>query len=90
MRPSPADRPDQRPDRFVFLLLDNFTLIAFASALEPLRIANRMAGRPLYEWIVASEGGGPVACSNGTLIAATAGLDELPRDGPSSSAAAAT
>ena len=41
-----------RPERFVFLLLENFTLIAFASAIEPLRLANRMAGRTLYEWQV--------------------------------------
>ncbi len=30
---------------FYFILLPNFTMIAFATAIEPLRIANRMAGR---------------------------------------------
>ncbi|MDZ7710535.1 MAG: hypothetical protein U5K36_11090 [Roseovarius sp.] len=34
-----------RPRRFVFVLLDRFTLLSFASAVECLRIANRMAGR---------------------------------------------
>ena len=63
---SPAPRATQpaaeasRPERFVFLLLENFTMIAFAGAVEPLRIANRMAGRTLYEWQVVSDGGGPV------------------------------
>ena len=29
------------PRRFVFLLLHNFSFISFASAIEPLRLANR-------------------------------------------------
>jgi transcriptional regulator GlxA family with amidase domain len=84
MARSPAYRPDHRPadrpERYVFLLLENFTLLAFACAMEPLRIANRVAGRTLYEWTVASETGGTVPCSNGTLVAATAGLEEVARD----------
>jgi transcriptional regulator GlxA family with amidase domain len=69
-----------RPERFVFLLLDNFTLIAFAGAIEPLRIANRMAGRTLYEWKVATETGGPVTASNGLVVEADTGLVELGRE----------
>jgi transcriptional regulator GlxA family with amidase domain len=77
-RTKPADL--SRPERFVFLLLENFTLIAFAGAIEPLRLANRMAGRSLYEWQVVTETGGPVAASNGVVIEAQAGLAELGRD----------
>ncbi len=83
MRPAPAPdpKPDpKRPERFVFLLLENFTLIAFAGAIEPLRIANRMAGRTLYEWQVVSETGGPVTASNGVVVQADAGLAELGRE----------
>ena len=69
-----------RPERFVFLLLENFTLIAFAGAIEPLRIANRMAGRTLYEWKVATESGGPVTASNGLVVEADIGLAELGRE----------
>jgi AraC family transcriptional regulator, glycine betaine-responsive activator len=72
--------PDQRPEKFVFLLLENFTLIAFAGAIEPLRLANRMAGRTLYEWRVVSETGGPVTASNGVVLQADGGLDELGRE----------
>jgi transcriptional regulator GlxA family with amidase domain len=73
--------PDpKRPERFVFLLLENFTLIAFAGAIEPLRIANRMAGRTLYEWQVVSESGWPVTASNGVVVQADAGLGELGRE----------
>jgi transcriptional regulator GlxA family with amidase domain len=70
----------ERPERFVFLLLDDFTMIAFAGAIEPLRIANRMAGRTLYEWRVVSEGGGPVEASNGVTVQAEGGLAEVAGD----------
>ena len=57
---SPAPEPEapSRRERFVFLLLERFTLIAFAGAVEPLRLANRMSGRTLYEWQVVSDGAG--------------------------------
>ena len=80
---SPArTKPEEssRPERFVFLLLDQFTLIAFAGAIEPLRLANRMAGRTLYSWQVVSDGGGPVTASNGVTLQADTGLGELGRD----------
>ena len=80
-RPPPAaEEPQPRPERFVFLLLENFTLIAFAGAIEPLRLANRMAGRTLYGWQVVTEAGGPVTASNGVVLQADAGLGELGRD----------
>lgn len=80
LHPSLETQRGVRPARFVFLMLPNLTLIAFASAIEPLRIANRIAGRRLYEWDLVSEDGAPVATSSGVSIAATAGLAELPRD----------
>ena len=45
------------PKRFVFLLLERFTMLSFAGAIEPLRIANRISGQPLYTWKLAGEGG---------------------------------
>ena len=33
-------------------------MIAFTSAIEPLRIANRLSGRPLYDWRLVSRDGG--------------------------------
>jgi len=71
-------QPDiSRPDRFVFLLLQNFTLIAFAGAIEPLRLANRMSGRELYQWQVVSADGRPVVASSGVTVAPQAGLEPL-------------
>ena len=70
----------ERPHRYAFVLLPEFTLICFASALETLRIANRMAGARLYEWRVLSEGGSPVASSSGLVIGADGDLGEIGRD----------
>jgi AraC family transcriptional regulator, glycine betaine-responsive activator len=56
------------PQRFAFVLLPNFSMIAFASAVEPLRIANRMADRTLYDWQIVSKDGGLVRASNGCLV----------------------
>jgi transcriptional regulator GlxA family with amidase domain len=50
--------------RFVFLLLDRFTMLSFASAIEPLRIANRVTGQSLYTWKLAGEGGDVAVCSS--------------------------
>lgn len=66
--------------RFVFLLLDRFTMISFAGAIEPLRIANRVAGRTIYRWKLAGEGGEVAVCSNGAAFKLDMGLDEIDRD----------
>ncbi|MYA88215.1 MAG: GlxA family transcriptional regulator [Boseongicola sp. SB0662_bin_57] len=68
------------PRRFVFVLLNQFTLLCYASAVESLRIANRMAGRTLYRWRVIGEGGISVTCSAGTAFALDGDLDEVARD----------
>ncbi len=64
----------------VFLLLERFTLMAHAAAIEPLRLANRVAGRALYSWQLVSESGKTVRCSNGSEIAVSDGLEDLPAD----------
>ncbi len=38
------------PERIGFLLVSGFSAMAFFSAIEPLRVANRLAGRRLYLW----------------------------------------
>lgn len=68
------------PRRFVFVLLDQFTLLSFASAVECLRIANRMSGQQLYAWSLLGEGGGTVTCSAGTTFQLDGDLSELQRD----------
>ncbi|MCD9147843.1 GlxA family transcriptional regulator [Pseudophaeobacter flagellatus] len=65
---------------YVFVLLDRFSMLSFASALECLRIANRMVGYDAYSWTLMSEGGGDVTCSAGTTFTSEGDLDELQRD----------
>lgn len=65
---------------FAFLVLPDFTLLAFSSALDPLRIANQLAQRPLYGWLVVSEDGHPVPSSSGVDVGAHAALADLPGD----------
>ncbi len=45
-------------------------MMAFVSALEPLRVANRLAGRTLYRWQIVSRDGGSVAASNDLSLVA--------------------
>ncbi|NOD96131.1 helix-turn-helix domain-containing protein [Ruegeria sp. HKCCD6228] len=68
------------PRNFVFVLLDKFSLLSFASALDSLRIANRMANRQLYTWKLMGEGGETVTCSAGTEFKLDSDLVELQRD----------
>lgn len=56
------------PQTLGFLLLDNFTLISLASAIEPLRMANQLAGRELYRWYTLSQDGTPVRASDGLQV----------------------
>ncbi|MDF1747287.1 MAG: GlxA family transcriptional regulator [Alphaproteobacteria bacterium] len=52
------------PEQFGFLLLPSFSMMAFASAVEPLRAANTIAGSKLYEWTMISMDGQAVPASN--------------------------
>ncbi len=66
--------------RFVFVLLDRFTMLSFACALDSLRIANRMLGADVYSWTLVGEGGQSVTCSNGTSFTLDGDLPETTRD----------
>ena len=66
---------------FVFVVLNDFSLIAFANAIEPLRLANRMAGKELYTWTVSSSNtGSEVKCSNYSVIKVSDNLPEIKRE----------
>jgi len=60
-----GDIPGKYPLCFGFVLVPGFSMMAFAAAIEPLRIANRMAERQLYDWKLLSVDGAPVQASNG-------------------------
>ncbi|ABD55361.1 GlxA family transcriptional regulator [Jannaschia sp. CCS1] len=73
-------RPGEGPKQFVFVLLDQFTMLCFASAVEALRIANRMSGRELYRWTLAGEGGDYAQSSAGIWFRLDSDLSEVTRD----------
>ncbi|KQT57310.1 MULTISPECIES: GlxA family transcriptional regulator [unclassified Aureimonas] len=60
----------------VFLLAPNFSMIAFAMAIEPLRIANRILGYESYRWRLVSPDGNPIFASNGVEIAVGSSVED--------------
>jgi transcriptional regulator GlxA family with amidase domain len=60
--------------------MEHFTLLSFSSALDALRIANRMSGKKLYDWTFIGENEEFVSCSAGTQFKLDTTLIELHRD----------
>lgn len=71
-------QPGETPARIAILLIPQFSMMAFSSAVEPLRVANRLAGRTLYEWQALSVDGEPVAASSGISIMVAGRPDDMP------------
>lgn len=59
-----------------FVLLPGFSLLAFSSALDPLRMANHLADRRLYTWHLVSRDGRPVMSSSGLETAVDCAMEE--------------
>jgi len=79
-RSSYANTGTPKPKRFVFVLLNNFSLLSFSAAVESLRIANRMANATLYEWHIIGEGGDIMHCSTGSGFKLDGDLHDVQRD----------
>jgi len=56
------------PEPIGYLLVDGFSMMAFVAATEPLRVANRIAERELFRWLVITENGAPATASNGMRL----------------------
>jgi AraC family transcriptional regulator, glycine betaine-responsive activator len=56
--------PTHAPEHVLFMLVENFSHLAFSCAVEPLRIANYVAKSDLYRWTFASEDGAFAVASN--------------------------
>ena len=63
--------------RVGFFLLPSFSMMAFASAVEPLRAANRLTEKALFDWVIAAENGKYTMASNGVEVAATTEVSDL-------------
>ena len=53
------------PQQIGILLLDQFSVISFSCTVEPLREANSVLTKKVYEWRAYSHDGKPVRASNG-------------------------
>ncbi len=69
--------PAETAQQYAFFLHPHFSMLAFTSAVEPLRAANRLSGRTLYSWLIISRDGKPVAASNGIEVVPHAGIDDM-------------
>ena len=69
-----GDPPKQLPQHFAVIVVPEFTMMPVTSAIEPLRLANRMAEKSLYKWTMHSVDGQPVAGASvtATYVAGTA------------------
>lgn len=70
------DMPKQKR-HIGFILLDNFSMIAFSNAVESFRMANYVSARPLYRFSVAGLNGGYTVASNGLSVNHTAEWEDL-------------
>jgi len=62
--------------RVGFLLIPEFSMIAFAAAIEPLRLANRVTEKDIYQNTIYSMDGTATIASNGVGVAVEGRLDE--------------
>ena len=69
-------RTGQQAIRYAFLLVPDFSMLAFSSAIEPLRMANRISGKTLYNHSLLTLGGDPVSASNGVFIGPVSKADD--------------
>lgn len=60
------------------LLLRNFPFMTFGAALDPLRQANRLAGRPVFKWTLISMDGAGVMASAGVVMPVDCSIDTMP------------
>ena len=60
-----------------FFLTESFNMLPFISALETLRIANRLSKKPLYQWRVVTADGLAVRASNGMVQQADHSISDL-------------
>ena len=66
------------PETVGFLLVPQFSMIAFAAAIEPLRLANHVSGKTLYRWVLLSRDGGSERASNGIPVAVDHAVGKAP------------
>lgn len=72
-----ASRADGRPTHVGFILMPDYSMIAFANAVETLRMANYISRSTLYRWSVISTDQSGAVASNGLCMASNCGAEAL-------------
>ena len=75
-----GQKPISLPQSIALVLVPEFTMMPVTSAIEPLRLANRLAEKQLYKWTLHSLDGQPVAASNGILTMVNGDLEAVSQD----------
>ncbi len=65
------------PYEVAILVVPKYSQLSLSALVEPLRMANTMAGRKLYTWTLFSPGGGPVRSSSDLSLAIENDIYEL-------------
>ena len=72
----PASAPNGR--HFAFLLVDKFSMLSMAAAIDTVRVANRLMGREYYRWSTLSPDGNPVIASNNLPLQVEYAIADMP------------
>lgn len=64
-------QPEGTPLRVTLLILSGSSLMCVASAVDPLRAANRVSGETMFDWKIVTVDGHPAVTTSGLPIAAS-------------------
>lgn len=68
---------NDKAHRIAFIMIPNFSMIAFVTAIEPLRLANRLSGETHFSCQAFSVDGQPVTASNGMSVSVDGSLSDI-------------
>lgn len=70
-------QPERRRLTVTFIVFSGASLMCVASAIDPLRAANRIAGETLFDWKVVTADGAPATTTSGLPIAVSGRFDPV-------------
>ena len=66
-----------KPDQISLLLIQGFSMLPFASLIDPFRMANRLSGKTLYQWHLISVDGEAVSSSGNIALNVDGAIDNI-------------
>ncbi|MDQ6437343.1 GlxA family transcriptional regulator [Mesorhizobium sp. LHD-90] len=74
-------RPERAPLGVTFLVLSGSSIMCVASAVDPLRAANRVSGETVFDWKIVSADGAMPTTTSGLPVAVSGRFDPSERTG---------